>query len=457
MRWRTNTFRNADARGVYSVALVLVFLGTQSILPLHGADVRETYDDGKLKAQYRTDPLNRKTGNYEEFYPNGKIKVRGQYSAGKKNGRWQMFSDAAKPSETINYRNDLLEGAYTWNLPTGRPGLRATYRMGQLAGPLTVLDDKGRVVRFVNYPRPREMVEKMFATLYFTEKSPVKFTSEPKVSAPYKSGTLSSETLDAALKVTKLYRCLSGLPYEEMKVDPALCEKSAAGAVILAKIGSLTHKPDRPADMDAGYYSLAFTGCSEDNLFMGSGNPVDAVRGFMDDSDSSNVDRIGHRQWVLSPGLHNVGFGSAQRFVSMHVFDGARKVKFDFNFISFPGEGYYPTRLIEPHYAWSLHFNASKVKLGAADTLKITLQKLDEHYQSSGDVIATKIISTPDAMSATFGWRVIVFKPELTEIAPARYWVEVAGVKSSSGADAPFGYIVEFIDMPSAQASAGSN
>ncbi|HWE98146.1 MAG TPA: hypothetical protein VG269_29645 [Tepidisphaeraceae bacterium] len=432
----------------------LLAAGLWSARTARGAgEIKESYDDGQVKLRYRTDASDRKSGNYDEYFPNGKLKVHGAYTADKKTGTWNIYNDTGKLAESIAYRNGLMDGPYSWNFPSGKPALQAQYHHGELAGPLTVLDEKGRTVRRISYPRPRDEIEKVFNTLYKEDRPPVKFTQEAHVGPPYRAGVLSDETLTYGLNAAKLFRYCSGVPWKDLKTDPVLCDKSAHGAVILKKIGSLTHKPAKPSDMDDAFYKIAYTGCSEDNLHQGSGDPVDAVRGFMDDSDASNIDRIGHRQWVLSPGLQRVGFGSCDEFVSMHVFDGASHPAPDYTFISFPGEGFYPRKLFEPHFAWSVHVNASKAKVGSADSLKIKLQKLDEHFQPEGDPIAAKVVSVPASFAASFGWSVIVFQPELTEIETAKYWVEITGIKTATGADAPFGYLVEFIDIPAPESA----
>lgn len=443
-----------------SVILLAILLaaGLWSARTAGGAgEVKESYDDGQIKLRYRTDANDRKNGTYDEYFPNGKPKVHGTYTADKKTGTWNIYNEAGKVVESSTYRNGLLNGPYAWNFPSGKPALQAQYRQGELSGPLTVLDEKGRTVRRVSYPRTRESVEKAYNTLYKEDRPPVKFTREPHVGPPHRAGALSEETLTFALNVTKLYRYLSGVPWQELKTDPVMCEKSAHGAVVLKEIGSLTHTPAKPADMDEGFFKIAYSGCHEANLFQGSGDPVAAVRGFMDDSDTTNIDRVGHRQWVLSPGLQRVGFGSAAEFVSMHVIDGSQHPAPDFTFVAFPGEGFYPRKLFEQHYAWSVHINANKAKVGSVDSLKIKLQKLDEHYQPDGDPIAAKVVSTPAANSSAFGWSVIVFKPELTEIETGKYWVEISGIKTLTGTDAPFGYLVEFIDVTAPPAADGSS
>jgi antitoxin component YwqK of YwqJK toxin-antitoxin module len=428
---------------LFLVLIVACLTGRTSVA--RGAEVTEKYDDGKLKLHYRTDGQDRKTGPYEEFFPNGKTKVRGQFTAGKKSGQWSTYNEAGKVLESAGYRNDLLEGPYSWSLPSGKPAMRGQYRSGRLYGSATTLDEKGSIVRRISYPRPRDMVEKVYNTLYYTELPATKFTTAPTWNPIYKAGVLSPETLEAGLKVTKLYRYLSGVSWETLSIDSDLCDLSAHGAVLLARLGDLTHTPQKPADMDAAFFKRAYRGCNEANLDMTDGNPVTAVRSFMNDSDESNVSRIGHRQWVLSPGLQHIGFGSAGDVVSMHVLAGGES-KFDYNFIAFPGEGFYPRSLIESSFAWSLFLNHAKSKLG--DSLKITLQKLDAHYQSEGEPIPAKVIATPTEDFGGAGWNVIVFKPELASLDLARYWVGVEGIQTVAGTDAPFGYLVEFIDVP---------
>lgn len=436
--------RNTIRRVVLSVLGLTLSFVTGGASVAGGAEVTEKYDDGKPKLHYRTDNKDRRTGTYEEFYPNGKIKVRGQYTGGKKSGQWSTYSENGKVHESAGYRNDLLDGPYSWHFPSGKPVMRAQYRNGQLCGPVMTLDETGNIVHRISYPRPRDMVERVYNSLYYTETPPTHFTTEPTWNPRYKAGVLAPDTLEAGLNVTKLYRYLSGAPWETVSIDSDMCDLSAHGAALLARLGELTHTPKKPSDMDAAFFERAYRGCNEANLDMSDGSPATAVRSFMNDSDETNVDRVGHRQWTLSPGLQRIGFGSAGNVVSMYV-DG-RVTQFDYDFIAFPGEGFYPRSLIETSFAWSLFLNSAKSKLGGS--LKITLQKLDEHYQPEGDPISAKVIATPAELDLSFRWYAIVFKPELASLDVARYWVDVQGIQTVAGAEAPFGYLVDFIDIP---------
>ena len=67
----------------------------------------------------------------------------------------------------------------------------------------------------------------------------------------------------------------------------------------------------------------------------------------------------------------------------VHVLDGTGPIQ-NFNYAAFPGEGYYPRQFVDKHYAWSLHLANLKVKVPPAADLKVTVTRLDEHYQPGG-------------------------------------------------------------------------
>lgn len=417
-------------------------------------EVVERDDGGNLRARYRTDNKGVRNGAYEEFHPDGKPRVRGTYTAGQKSGAWTTLDELGKPVETANYRKGALEGPFAANVAGSKAGYKATYRQGQLAGPVTVLDDKGRVVHTVKYPRPLAEVRGAWDKLYPKEVKPPKYTADPVLEPPYKAGTIAPESLEEALKVVKLYRYLSGVPFQNLSLDPSANEKAQHGAVLLTKIGSLTHTPSKPGDMDEAFFKLGHAGCNQSNLHQGQDSLISGIRGFMDDSDEGNVKVLGHRQWVLKPGLAKTGFGSAKGFTAMHVVDGSRDVP-NFDYIAFPGEGFYPLQLVEKHYAWSVHFHAAKVQVPAAEAMKITVTRLDGHYQP-GKQSEAGIVSVVAA--ADKGWNMIVFRPKIEAVEAGRFWVEITGLKVGRGAAPPLGYIVELLDMtpPPAATEAGA-
>jgi hypothetical protein len=424
----------------YCIALLLLgWIATHAF----AIEVVENYDDGKPHFKYQVDAKKQKNGTFEELTPDGKPKVRGGYLANKMTGAWTVYADTGKPIEQVTYRNDQLEGPYRRDFPNGQPQMRATFHQNDYSGPITAYDEKGHVLVTASYPRRFDMILQGWKALYPKSRVNVKYLEEPSAQSPYKVGRVPVETLQAGLKYTMLYRFLSGVPFERMSIDPALVDKAQHGAVILAKIGSLTHTPAQPADMDKAFFTQAYAGCNQSNIYEGSGNLFAAVDGFMDDSDASNIKAIGHRQWLLSPGLQRTGFGCCGKFVVQHVLTGGAAP--GFTFCAYPGAGYYPIKMLHRNAAWSVHFGADKVKIGTADSLSIRITPLDEHFAGSEPATA-EIVSVIEGGNAK--WRVIVFHPQLKSIEPGKYFVEIAGMRTPSGAPAPFSYLVDLKDMP---------
>ena len=74
----------------------------------------------------------------------------------------------------------------------------------------------------------------------------------------------------------------------------------------------MEHKPKKPAGVSQEFYQLAYEGTSSSNLGQGYRNLSTAITdGWIDDGDTSNIDRIGHRRWCLDPRMQATGFGHA--------------------------------------------------------------------------------------------------------------------------------------------------
>lgn len=444
------TSQNAGRRVVRVVVLACI-----ATLPLHvlavtaaapPGEVIEKYDDGKPKAKYRNNADGLRNGAYEEYFPDGKVKVRGTYTAGKKSGKWTTLGEAGKTLEVASYRADVLDGPWTYHFEdTGKLRVKAKYRAGLLNGPVAVLDAKGRTVMQPTYPRTLADVEKAWAKWWPAAPAAPKFSQEPALSPPYKAGALSAETVEEGVKAVKLFRFLSGVPWDPVKADAGRNDTAQHGAVVMHKLGRITHTPEQPDDMDDAFFKVAYAGCNQSNIFQGVPTLVAAVHGWMDDSDPSNIEKVGHRQWILSPGLQEIGFGYADGFCAMHVVGGGGAAP-DFNYVAFPGEGYYPRQLIGPSFAWSVHLNNAKAKVGEKASVEVTITRLDERFLPIGDPQEGEVASIAEGIGAN--WTVIVFRPKPAVIEAGRYWVDVKGVRSPKGAPAPFGYFVELIEMP---------
>ncbi len=77
-----------------------------------------------IKAQQ---PLN---GTYREFYPSGKVKVKGHYTNGNKTGNWYYYSEKKILEKREHYKKGKLKRTYIYT------------EKGQLA---VIEDDKGNM------------------------------------------------------------------------------------------------------------------------------------------------------------------------------------------------------------------------------------------------------------------------------------------------------------------------
>jgi cysteine-rich secretory family protein len=438
-----------------AILVAIAFAFFSSGPRLLAKDVEEKYDDGMVHLRYKVDAQNHRSGDYQEFSPAGKLKTHGTFAADKKTGTWTSFDDNGKPEEVTHWRNGMLEGAYQRLSPDGRVLLRAIYRANEFAGPITSFDKEGHVLAHVAYPRPLAEVERIWKLYAPKERGPAKFVTEPKFSPPYVAGKLTDESVAAAVEYAMLYRLLSGLPPQNLTADPTLNDLAQHGSVVVAKLGKLTHTPEKPGDMDAAFFKLGYSGCNQSNLFEGNSSLFDAVDAYMDDSDDSNIQQIGHRQWVLTPGLTKTGFGEANGFSAMHVISAGPSGN-NYNFIAYPGEGYYPKALLHDGAAWSIHFNNNKAHVAAQAAITISVTPLDEYFVP-GKSSAGSIVSVLPNQNAN--WTAIVFKTGLKSLAVGKYLVNVVGVRTTAGAPVPFSYLVDLRDMPdlNADKSAAAN
>ncbi len=147
------------------------------------------------------------------------------------------------------------------------------------------------------------------------------YDREPTFS-PYYAGVLKSSVLNEALRELNYIRGLIGVP-NNVTLNADYNNKAQHGAVLLDAINTLSHTPGRPSDMSQSFYQLAYDAASHGNLSyawksingrgMGDMTLIKSLRQCMDDSDSGNISRVGHRRWLMNPRMKSVGFGLSTR------------------------------------------------------------------------------------------------------------------------------------------------
>ncbi len=258
----------------------------------------------------------------------------------------------------------------------------------------------------------------------------------PDLKAPYSAGRLSSDSLNSALNFLNLVRYVAGIPYN-VQLDDEYTKLAQTGTMLNAVNGKMEHNPSKPADMDEELYQLGYKGTSSSNLGWGYGSLVSAIKnGWIEDGDANNIDRVGHRRWVLNPTMKKTGFGKTGIYTSMYVFDSTFE-KTDQYGVVWPAQ-VMPTELFGKRYPWSISmgynvdYESVNVKLTYENTGKVW------NFSSSGSdgefYVDNQWYGQPGC---------IIFRPDdiLGYNDGDRFKVEISGLKENVE------YEVKFFDL----------
>ena len=170
----------------------------------------------------------------------------------------------------------------------------------------------------VAYPVPEDHIRKELRRIL---RLPGPVAPAPKeVEVKIKRVRLEVDTPEQALRRLQAYRFLCGVPYENLRLDPKLCEHCVNGAKLCGRIGRLAHEPKCPKGMDRAEYLRGFIGTSHSNLHQGSGL-VGSVDAYMEDAGARNLAHVGHRRWCLNPRMRKTGFGNSGDYCAMWAHD----------------------------------------------------------------------------------------------------------------------------------------
>jgi len=282
------------------------------------------------------------------------------------------------------------------------------------------------------------------------------FLETPNVTKPYQAGALTPEFLNNGLNTFKFVRYLAGLSENIIYTDE-LNNLGQHGAVILARLGHLTHTPSKPSDMDQVFYKRAYESTTTANIHMTTANSStlqEAVRGFCDDSDEGNIDRLGHRRWMLNPKLGKTGFGyatsSSGSFIPIQVFDQSNTEKIDMDYVLWPNKGYFPSSFFTTTQAWSVSLNPDSYNLSRCKPIvKLTcLSNGKEWVFSASD--KNKKGKYFNIEKTNFGMPYcIIFRPDgISSFAfNKKFKVEIDGLVDKSGKTEKIEYEVEFFTL----------
>ncbi|MDR2516062.1 MAG: CAP domain-containing protein [Spirochaetaceae bacterium] len=286
------------------------------------------------------------------------------------------------------------------------------------------------------------------------------FLEQPNIGSPYRAGRLTPEFLQNGLNTVNFIRYLAGLSENTIMTDE-LNDIGQHGAVLLAKVGHLTHTPSKPADMDQAFYRIGYQSTTSANIHQSMGttmNLSEAVKGWCDDSDESNIDRLGHRRWILNPALGKIGFGyastgsgqSINSFAAIQVFDKSNTSGPNPDYVLWPNQGYFPSSFFETTQAWSVSLNPDIFNLSRCNpTVKLTCINDGKEWVFTGRD-KNKTGKYFNIERTGFGMPYcIIFRPDGMPVflRGKKFKVEIGGLVDKAGQAQQLVYEVEFFSL----------
>jgi hypothetical protein len=225
--------------------------------------------------------------------------------------------------------------------------------------------------------------------------------------------------LDDGLDAINFGRFLAGVPYD-VALDSTRNTDAQHGAVLLAASG-FSHTPTKPADMSQDFYDRGYASTSQSNIGYGYSDSVEFQLGCLADDDSGNIDRLGHRRWLLNPRMRYTGIGFAQTRHTTYAFDRSRS-EVDYAVVAYPSAGAFPVD--QGHFdsstPWSITLNPSRYDWDSTGHV-VTLRRLSDgvtwtftptdenkageyfNFETSGFGVANCFIFRPSPSSVSYG------------------------------------------------------
>ena len=192
--------------------------------------------------------------------------------------------------------------------------------------------------------------------------NPVTYAEEPVVSAPYSPGKISGDTQERALTTLNAIRYIAGIS-DDVTFDGEYEKKVQAGTLVNYVNDELSHRPAQPGDMDKDLYDLGYSGTSSSNLAWASwavSLEYTLVHSWMADDDRSNIERVGHRRWVLNPAMGKTAFGAVAgsngTYSGMYSFDRSKTAS-QYG-VCWPAQTM-PLDFFDDEYPWSISMGKS--------------------------------------------------------------------------------------------------
>ena len=304
------------------------------------------------------------------------------------------------------------------------------------------------------------------------------YDSAPAFS-PYYEGKLKSEVLNEALKELNYIRGLVGVS-NNVTLNSDYTNKAQHGAVLLDAVDTMTHTPGKPLDMSESFYQLGYAGTSNGNIAtrytlmngVKSGNLSlsQSTKMYMDDSDSSNISRVGHRRWLMNPRMKYVGFGLSTRrgyavtyvnenFSDFHNVDEKNMTQEQYadyqnwlkwpisdEFITWPThKNSHPLTYFDSETAWSVTLNSEIFEKSNSNSVRVKLTRLSDNKSWNFSSSNSDGVFYDNQESYAYD-ECIIFRPNniLSYNNGEKWRVDVSGLTRKDGTSGNISYNVNF-------------
>ncbi len=310
----------------------------------------------------------------------------------------------------------------------------------------------------------KSLISRVLFLVYGGEEYPL-LDIRPNTKPPYSLGQVSAEHRKRALDSVNLMRMIAGLPVVYLHDD--YNKLSQYGAVVLAANDTLTHTPSRPAGMDDEFYGNGYASTSHSNIAYGWMSGTDSYYnmplftvGYMEDSGASNVAVVGHRRWILNPPMRYTGFGFAlssrnAAYSAMYAMNRNGTTP-DYDFISWPSSGNFPSEFANTEMPWHVTLNPDKFDIARMNTgnVQVTITAPDGRSQTitaadAAGNVANKNQAYFNIDKSGYGIaNAIIFRPGTAVLGSDDLWgiytVTISGLYTKDGAPAKISYNTDF-------------
>lgn len=216
--------------------------------------------------------------------------------------------------------------------------------------------------------RSQSEIRKFVKSHKFNINSRVKMSKNASVKPPYALGSVSKASLKDGLNALNTMRYIAGIP-ANVKLDSTYTKKCQAATLVNAANQELSHYPAKPNGMTDSMYKPGKEGAGSSNLAWASWQTslsFSVVRQWMEDGDSYNIDRVGHRRWILNPSMKKTGFGFTNGYSAMYAFDSFYAATAYYG-VAWPAQNM-PVEYFDSEYPWTISMgeaiqNTAKVKV----------------------------------------------------------------------------------------------